>query len=548
MFSPRQHSLQMQASATRINSNVLHLRDFQKDTINPPHAFQYSGLSDSLYFKDFQRELRRLAGPNGTVLQNDQFIFMQQQTKIQMAAEFARINQLPQATQQDMNFVFRYQEALLKEEKQKQEDNEKSRACITLIETMISSELKLLIKPVKDQHPNDETAQLKAVQKFFKDQFPVTAYDLKKVMAFDLSQIGIAQDASEVVMLGTAFSSLLDREYDMLTQENPATKQRNVVIAANNVALAAKTAEVAAYHPANEANRAAGNAAHPPRIEPFVLPYPYTEAIAEIAVLNLLLGQHMEDSDANLQVDPVAFVLSAMALPPIPPARSLLDDSVQPMSRQEVIAEFRDRLESSIGSKVSDLRKIVVEELKKPAVAEFSDVLALLTAHIAANPESNNHQQQNLHAALASRQGQGSSMSANNAEVHYPQDPGLLSQIQSIANAAAYGGQVSGPSYSSRSGNVTRDQSKAMTDEQLGSKRRAELEQQIPCHFFGMQSSGIVSCSREDATGHCDFKAYHDPNYSGPPAKQWQVGGIRGGVYGPGSVPAQQQGQYLPHG
>jgi hypothetical protein len=184
-------------------------------------------------------------------------------------------------------------------------------------------------------------------------------------------------------------------------------------------------------------------------------------------------------------------------------------------------------------------------------VAEFSGVLALLTAHIAANPDSNNHQQQQLHAALASRQGQGSSMSANNAEVHYPQDPGLLSQIQSIANAAAYGGQVSGPSYSSRSGgNVTKLQSALMTNEQLGEKRRAELEQQspYPCHFFGMQPNGIVSCSREDLTGHCDHKEHHYANFTDPPAKQWQVGGVRGGAYGPGSVPAQQQGQYLPRG
>ena len=402
-----------------------------------------------------------------------------------------------------------------KAEKVQEQNNEKARVCIEILLQFVSPAIQTILKPIISANQGQDEIKLKQCLDKLEATFPVTAYDIKNALDFDVSQIGIAFDHESINTLLVALQMQQQRQENLLTMENPDVLAQRDGLQANGVAIEAHRLQIAGYIPA-DLLLAVG--VHPPVIPNLVLPFPVVLAMEALGAYNFQCN-HFQQGVINgdhvnvpaLFPVPAGFAYPPGSLPPNPPEKCLKDPSVLLKSDQDWLTEFRNKVESNTNSVVAPLRNIVVQGLSRRPIPTLAAIALEVTQSIANNPQSNNHSSVALHAALAKHHNLSSGIASGRANAAQEGDSGTNGSGSSHAAYAAFA--------------VTKDQADGMTNEELGSKRRAELEAPSTyvksCHFWGHQG-GRLACGKELATGYaCTYADYHNPNHQGPPQKQY---------------------------
>ena len=491
----------LQAGASHISEKVLEIRNFKDKPFNGSSIHVFTGKTDAVYLGDLQEFVKEKAASNSSIMHKVHFTYIKEGLLAQLQTHLTAIETNPAATEQQLAFAIKITDTLRKAEEVQQQNNDKARACLEILFQCVTQSVNIILRPTVLQYPGQEEKQLYECLKQLKNTFPVSAYEIKQAMNFDVDQIGIASTYASMQTLLVALQMQQQRQHSSLTIENPNVLLQQEGLKANIVAIQAHALQIAGYAAAN----AALAVGHPPLIPDLVLPFPVPLADQALGAHNLQCNYYQGGIDeGDNPILPGAFAYPPAMVLPIPPPRCLLDPSVLEKTNHDWLMDLRDKTESNTTSVVSPLRAIVIQALIRQPHPSLSDVAQEITQYIAINPQSNNHTCLALHTALAKQQGHFM------GRAHAAQETTSLDvQPHDSVSYVAF---------------ATKDQAEAMTDEELGQKRRMELAGPWPgrsCHFWGYQQGELV-CGKEKATGSpCQFAHFHNANHQGPPQKQF---------------------------
>ncbi len=581
-MSTNQLMLLSHAGHAAIKKSVLDEMDFVKNNWNGNQKNPLTGIAWSAYTEDLWEHIKLAAKKDGTVLsKNGAFVFMRDQS-LQILrdriVELEEQSQLGPLLPSERKELIDNSRAIAQAHSNQEENNAKARVCLDLTYERISATIKTNFQPTIEQHgDNSETLLLLLKEKTF-DDYPVDVSIIADANHGEIAEIGIARKPEEVIILVTALQRQLDRQLRNLFKDNQAVILRREGLLIDAQRMAASNAAIAAYHAANELLRAVVPVQHPPRVPDLVLTVEMTaQGIGRLAQYNLLCVQLMEDSDNDDFVDVIPPIMAHQPgdLPPAPPAKCLKDEAFRPMTNREIIMALRNKIESNTNgeSLMSRLRAAVVDALKENPVPTLAAVARKLTTETANNPESDNHTYHQVLAAQAAQQrnylqprahnaSNGSGASSANAYSD-PLGPfsanayggdqvwsagngngGFMSASASAANAQdGYSYQIQQMGQASAAAAApSRHDINNMTNEQLGKRVREEAEREgkrsYPCFYWGIQPNGEQACGAEMALGVCNFRQFHFPDHTGPPAKTFDR--TRSNAPAPG-----MPGQYL---
>ena len=500
------------AGASRIQDSVLDIRNFRDRKFNGSALYAFTGKPDAVYFADLQEFVKEKAGANSSIMQSAHFVYMQQNLLDKLRNLLTTIQNSVAPTEKQLELAMKISDSLRKTEEVQQQNNDKARVCLEILSECVSQSVLVKVKPILLRFPGQEEVQLKEVLDHLKVTYPITAYEIKAALDFDVTQIGIAstQDTMQTLLVALQMQQL--RQHMSLTTDNPNVLLQREGLRANNVAIQAHALQIAGYA---AANAALAPGVHPPLIPDLVLPFTVPQADYALGGHNVQCNWYQGGvDDGDNPIPPPVFAYPIGMVLADPPLRCLIDPTVLEKTDLDWLNELRNKTESNTTSIVMPLRAIVINALTRVPIPTLADIAQEITQHIAINPQSNNHTTVALHSALAKQYGLSGGPTGGFAHAAHEGEPGGSSHV-------AYGAYE-----------VTKNQAESLTNEELGQKRRAELlvapAYGQSCHFWGHQQGGLV-CGKETATGRaCDFAAFHNANHLGPPYKQYGPPGMGG--------------------
>ena len=550
----------------RISEECLNPRPWEKFPHNGNHLYPLTNFPDAVYTEDWERFIKTKAGPDGVIMKPDGYRYMDDELRQSLQEELDRLNEIVNPSPSEITLKLRIIDTFKKLNDTQVENDVKASRVLQIMDAHVSPEIRVASEAIKTQFSEQPELQMRSLLNQMRTSFHFEPHVAKAAMNFHLeNMIGTAFDLKDMNLLFTALIDQQQRQERILRKNNPAVEEHRLGLIANNVLIQTANEGIGGYLAANQALQpvlAIGEMGplpegpHPPATTPLVFIYPMPGAEAQRGAFNAQMHRWeldvIADDIGNADVDhfPV-FTLTPAEIPPKPPARINLSDTSPPTTPEEFLRIMIEKTDSSTGSEIYMARQDLVKASQASPNPSLTTLHENFKQYMRANPKSKNYLLEDLHTAHA--QGQGGSAFARGSRTAHAHNVhecgygvhsanasaddsfsigtgnyggGLLSASASSSNAhdTGYGpqirqmGQASGHASAAA---LTKSEIDAMTNDQLGKRVREDAMREgrgYPCHYWGY-INGQLACGAEMALGVCNYRQFHFPDHTGPPAK-----------------------------